>query len=326
MKSPTIDLTVAVPKAVAFGYLVDNISSDMTYSNKMLYVHTLNFMSRSGAGAISAGGFIDTSSEPANFRITGEARSIDIDQLPLPPSVRQALEPLSVTASAVFDATPAAITAKVASNAGTIRGAPFEAAEGNLLWQVGKSVTVRNFFIRQPGEGIIVASGTVPTSPDALGINVQYHAVQIDMSKLGLSLAKDGIHGLAYLQGGMTGSLKSPTFDARVYVLQPRIGKFSADVLRSTLSGSGSRITVSSLRIRRVPGTLSASGEINAADPGKPSFDLDVSLTDLPVSYVAALNNPLPQGGFPLSGFISGKARLTGTAANPLLDAGEIPR
>jgi hypothetical protein len=318
IRSPSVDATVEVPVANSAGYDMTNIVGDLSYINKTVVVHSLSFNGPRGVGQFAANGLLGTTAGKLTYSFVGQARGITIASLPLTGKSLHVLAPLNASLSGVFKGTETGIEAEVACPGGTVHGIPFEGAEARLSWHNGGPIMVDKFFLRQPGSGILVASGSIPTGLGG-GMNVQFHAAQISLTEFEMFVPSAQLHGLVYLNGTLTGAISSPQINVKLYVLQPQFNRFEADGLRATISGDENRLTLSRLQINHIPGRVTVNGSITDLASGRPSVDLTVGITNYPISYIAALS-PKPTA-LPISGFVSGTGHVTGQLNDPYADA-----
>jgi hypothetical protein len=320
---PTIDVTVDEPTLAVACYPLSNLDVNLTYSDKILDVHSLTADNQDGDDVISASGQLDATKRQLTYSFLGQLRSVDIAEMPIPENVKKRIGPLTAMASAVFEVNQNGIDAKIASNDGIIHGVHYVAAAADVSWEPGRSFDVHHFFVRLPGSGIVAASGSIPQNNKS-DLNIQFHAAQVDLSQLQSTASSASVQGLAYAQGALTGTIAAPTFTAHIFVLQPQAGQYKADELTADLQGSSSEILVQKLSFRYFPGTVSANGLISNPFGQRPRINLAVTIHDLPISYLATIGTAESLHAnmqYPLSGFIDGTAAVIGSYTDPIADA-----
>jgi autotransporter translocation and assembly factor TamB len=321
---PSIDISAQVPIVTAEGYHFQNVDANFTYKDKVLLVHSCLAHNESGGDNFSAGGTLDVSNKQPTYHFYGQAKSVNVAQLPISASVKKSLQPFNMAVNGVFDVTQNGITASLTSSNGVLHGVPFSAAEGDIYVRLGSNVQIRKFFIRQQNAGILVASGDIPLNSSSHIINLQFRGAQIDLSKVAPAFTTTSTRGLAYIKGTVIGRLSDPAIQSHLLVLQPGFGQYDANLVTADLSGDTNLLKLDRLIIRNVPGTATVTGSVAKLLSRNPRFDLSVALRDISISDLAALQKAGAKGAdsnIPVTGFVNGTVSLTGGEKNFVADA-----
>jgi hypothetical protein len=320
VRDMSVDATVDVPNIDCYGLTLDDAIADVTYHGGQIAVHSLTARSPLGTGTLSAKATIDLRRRTPVVAYSGAAQSVNLAEIPLTRGEKASFGPLKGTATATFSGDGRQLYARLAVGAGEVKRIPFDAVEGEASWNFGEAVVLKKFFIRQPGSGLIVASGTVPTDPNSRQLNVVVQGAQIDGARIASAFTSVPVRGLFYLRGAVTGTLNSPQTKAHLIGLQPGYGQYGADFLQADVTGDVRLLKINKLQIRHLPGILTATGSVENLTSARPSINLAVTLDNSPISYLATGQEYVQSSRaskLPVSGFVDGAATVTGTFADP---------
>lgn len=289
--SPVIQGRASLPVADIDGNRLVHLQSQATFAGHLLTIKTLTAQALSGGGTVEAQGIVDTSARPATFLLSGTARGVNLAAVHLPTSAAARVGPLGGVGDTSFLATnrgksggvaPISLAADFSVLNASMRRVALGQVSGRVSWQEGASVGLRDFIVRQPDGGLLIANGTVPAGARSAGWSLTLSAARVRLQPLLAPFHVSGIGGVAYLRGRVSGVPAAPQLSGYVTVFAPHYGSFAADTLEAELAATPNGIRIEHGTINRFPATGTFSGTVTdlGANP-RVALSVNISHEDL---------------------------------------------
>lgn len=263
MEDPRVEAFASVPKAVAFGYPVSDVTLSLAYSGGVIGVRSAQ-LTYDGARVYASGTVGLSEGVPLNVR--GSVRGLDLGRLPI--SVDNGLVGKSdadfVLTGSVADPR---VTAEVAAKNLSIDGVYIGQAEAGLVVS-RQGVVAKRLQTTGFAGGIVRGTGGF----DGKQLDVRVSASGIQLSSVGRLLGRNDLGGLAYASGTITGPLDAPVFEGLLEGFGLRYQDQELNYARADVIAGRDSVDVKSAVARWFPADLKFSGRVERDSHGRLAF------------------------------------------------------
>ena len=287
--NPTITVNASLPSVNYLNNRVTGLTAAATYANKVLTVPSATFrLNGSGTGVVRA--TVDTRTKKPVALLAGTLANVNLASVHLPPSANAKKLTLGGTASVQFLADnfqrPFSVAADVQVQRPKFGKTALNTLSGRVLWTLGQPITLVHASLAA-GTGRGAASGTIPAGHGQWNLLVR--TAGLDLGTLLKPYTTSALSGRAAFSGRITGPLNSPSVAGAVRVLEPQIGRFSADLVTGNVSASVSALRLQDVTVRRFPTVAGLDGTVTNLASGNPKLALNVRLSEGDVSDFLSL-------------------------------------
>jgi len=330
--APTITLSATLPAVVYAGNQATNVTGQVTYANKVLSVPSVTFrLNGTGRGALR--GTVDTTGPKPVLLLAGALRGVDLAGLRLPPAVKARNLNLGGLADVQFLADnqgrPLSVVANVSASNLRLRQTTLRSLAGRVAWTEGGAITLTR-LVAQDASGTAAVSGTVPAGGARAQWGLTVRTAGLDIASLLRPYTNLALSGRAALDGRIVGPAAAPRFVGAARLIEPRFGRYAADLVTGNLTAGLSGVRLQDVTLRRFPTEARLSGTVTQLAGADPLLALNVHVSEGDVADFLRLaesaSAPSPTtartltASLPnLSGTASGDFRITGRLRTPVV-------
>jgi len=280
--NPTITVNAALPRVNYRNNAFSDLTASATYAGKVLSVPAATFrVNGTGRGAVRA--TVDTRAAKPVFLLAGTVSGVNLAGVHLPPSVNAKTLTLGGLANAQFIADnlnrPFSVAADVQVSRLKFQKTALDSLSGRVLWTQGKPVTLV-YAALSGGMGRAAASGTIPVGVKNGQWNLRVRTSGLELSPLLRAYTASAISGRAAFDGKVTGPANAPSAVGAARLIEPRYGRFSADLVSGNVAANLSGLHLQDVTVRRFPTQASLDGSVTNLASGNPKLALNVRLSE----------------------------------------------
>ena len=330
--SPTITINAALPSVTYLGNRATGVSAQAVYANKVLSVPNATFR-LNGTGQASLQATVDATRLKPVVLIAGTARSVDLAGLHLPPGINAKSLNLGGLADAQFLADnqgrPLSVVANVSVANLHVRATTLHAASGRVVWTQGQALTITRAVVQDPS-GTASVSGQIPAAGKAGRWDLTVRTAGLNIAGLLRPYSSAALSGRADFDGKVIGPANAPQLVGAARLVEPRFGRYSADLVSGQVAASISGVQLKDVVVRRFPTEARINGTVTGLTASNPSLNLGVKLSEGDVADFLSLaeqsSAPSPKttktlaASLPnLTGTASGNFQVTGRLQSPIV-------
>lgn len=259
----TIDATARVPRASIRGVPVQNVAVSALYHANRIDLRSVTLMAN--GAKVQGSGYVLTRPKTV-LALRGVFSSVNLARI-----TSKTQYPMTGIATGAFVISGAATNPMVSLKArvanGVISDVPFSSVEGNL-GIVASRVRVIDLKALGVFGGSLQVSGTASQSALDLNLNAQ----SIDIDSLALRFGMPGTAGTAFLNGHVSGTLRSPRMEGVLEVFGAKAEGYTIDHALVTFAGDRNKIKVSEGIVQMFPAEMRFSGEAAGLSANRITF------------------------------------------------------
>ena len=330
--SPTITISATLPAVAYAGNQATGLMVQATYANKILSIPAATFqLNRTGQAALR--GTLDTTGAKPVLLLAGMVHNLDLAALRLPPAIQSKNLNLGGLANVQFLADnqgrPLSVVANVSAVNPRLRRTTLRSLAGRVAWTQGGAITLTRLVARD-ASGTAAVSGTVPASGAAGRWNLNVRTAGLDIAGLLRPYSRLALSGRAAFDGKVVGPANAPQVVGAARLIEPRFGRYAADLITGSLSAGLDGIRLKDVTLRRFPTEARLDGTVTQLSGTDPLLALNIHVSEGDVADFLQLaesaSAPSPRtartltASLPnLSGTAAGNFRITGRLRTPVV-------
>ncbi|MCX6345858.1 MAG: translocation/assembly module TamB domain-containing protein [Armatimonadetes bacterium] len=277
---PVIDAIGTIPAVSIRGYRPESVEVSAAYRPGGIEFRSVKF--KMLGGDFSGRGTLSLLGAP-RIAFEGRADRVKMSSLPLPTNVS-----ISGTGSASFVVTGPLVrpdfTANVTAAGVSVGELRFSKAAARVEYIDGNLQITGLQAVGGPG-GSLSVSGQL----SAKSLNVAVTAEATDIGKLARLFGLEGLSGMGYFKGSITGTPARPRISGAVEVFEANYSGYVVNYARMAFSGDARGIRISQAVVRVFPAEIKFSGQVGRLDADRIPFQIDGQMDRLTVSKLMEL-------------------------------------